>query len=184
MIPPSSYDSIKAACDQSGAFSRSVIDEFLLYYTARQEGLEKEMEAAYYVEEDHRLFLTSLTDRGFQALAARLNKHGLKLWTEPDVRVNLSMLTCIKTILGEDLQLNPYEEYFTIKPDLAEQDTLNRLNHFLSLALPFINSGLEPDIQALANEARIDIETARKLFSNSIKRIKTLQKKEDKKRKK
>jgi hypothetical protein len=139
--------------------------------------------AAYYVEEDHRMLLTSLTDHGFQALVARLNKHELGLWTEPDIRVNLSMLTCIKTILGKDLQLNPYEEYFTVKPNPSEQDSLNKLNRLLSLALPFINSGQEPDVQALAIEVGVDEETARDLLSNSIKKIKTIQKKGDKKRK-
>ena len=139
--------------------------------------------AAYYVEEDHRLLLTSLTNRGFQALVARLNKHGLALWTEPDIRVNLSMLTCIKTILGKDLQLNPYEKYFTVKPNPSEQDSLNKLNRLLSLALPFINSGQEPDVEALANKAGVDEETARELLTNSIKKMKILQKKGDKKRK-
>ena len=33
--------------------------------------------AVYYVEEDHRLLLTSLSDHGFQALVAGLNKHAL-----------------------------------------------------------------------------------------------------------
>jgi len=47
------------------------------------------------------------------------------------------MLTCIKTILGKDLQLNPYEEYFTVKPNPSEQDSLNKLNRLLSLALPY-----------------------------------------------
>jgi hypothetical protein len=140
--------------------------------------------AAYYDEEDDRLLLTSLTDRGFQSLVAGLNKHGLGLWTEPDIRVNLSMLTSVKTILGKDLQLNPYEEYFTVRPNPSEQDSLNKLNRLLSLALPFINSGQEPDVQALAKEAGVDEETARELLSNSIKRIKTLPIKGDKKRKK
>ena len=91
--------------------------------------------AAYYVEEEDRLLLTSMTDRGFRALVDRLNKYGLGLWIEPDIRVNLSMLTCIKDILGRELQLNPYEECFTIKPNPSEQDTLNKLNR-----IPPVNS--------------------------------------------
>jgi len=92
------------------------------------------------------------------------------------------MLTCIKTILGKDLQLNPYEEYFTVKPNPSEQDSLNKLNRLLSLALPLINSGQEPDVQALANEVGVDEETARELLSNSIKKIKTLQRRRQKKK--
>jgi hypothetical protein len=115
--------------------------------------------AAYYVEEEHRLLLTSMTDRGFRALVDRFTKHGFGFWIEPDIRVNLSMLTCIKDILGRELQLNPYEEYFTVKSNPSEQDTLNKLNRLLSLAE----------------------ETARELLSHSTKRIKTLQNKVDKK---
>jgi hypothetical protein len=139
---------------------------------------------AYYVEEDHRLLLTSMTDRGFQALVARLNNHGLAIWAEPDIRVNLPMLTCIKTILGKELHLNPYEEYFSVKPTASEQDSLNKLNRLLSLALPLINSGQAPNIPALAKEVGVDEGTARDLLSKSIKRVKTLQNRIDKKRKK
>ena len=139
---------------------------------------------AYYVEEEHRLLLTSMTDRGFRALVSHLNKQGLGLSIEPDIRLSLPMLTCIKDILGKEMQLNPYEEYFAATPIPSEQKSLDKLNHLLSLALPFINSGQEPDVKALANEVGVDEETARELLSHSTKRIKTLQNKIDKKRKK
>jgi hypothetical protein len=125
-----------------------------------------------------------MTDRGFQALVAHLNKKGLGIWPEADIRVNVSMLTCIKTVLGKNLQLNPYEELFNIKPDSSEQEELNKLNHLLSLALPYINSDQVLDVKALAKEAGVDEETARELLANSIKRVKAIQQKGSKKRKK
>jgi hypothetical protein len=140
--------------------------------------------AAYYEEDRKILLLTSLTNRGFQSLVDQLNKHGLELPTGPDIRVHLSMLISIKNVLGKQLRLNPYEDLFEIKSSPEEQDTMDKLNRLLSLALPFINAGQEPDVRALAKEAGVDEETARELLSHSIERIKTLQNRADTKRKK
>jgi hypothetical protein len=73
---------------------------------------------------------------------------------------------------------------FENKSSPAEQAAMDNLNRLLSLALPFINAGQEPDIPALAKEAGVDEETAREILSHTIGRIKTLQGKADKKRKK
>lgn len=139
---------------------------------------------AYYVEDRKVLLLTAMTDRGFQSLVSQLNKIGLGLPIEPDIRVHLPMLINIKHILGKELRLNPYEDLFENKSSPAEQAAMDNLNRLLSLALPFINAGQEPDIPALAKEAGVDEETAREILSHTIGRIKTLQGKADKKRKK
>jgi|GEM_PF-2599574 len=47
--------------------------------------------------------------------------NGLDVPAEPDIRVHLSMIVCIKNILGEELQLNPYEELFSIKKTAQEK---------------------------------------------------------------
>lgn len=139
---------------------------------------------AYYEEDRKVLLLTSMTDRGFQSLVGQLNKIGLGLPIEPDIRVHLPMLINIKHILGKELQLNPYEHLFESKSTPAEQAAMDNLNHLLSLALPFINAGQEPDIPTLAREAGVDEETAREVLSHTIGRIKTLRDKAEKKRKK
>jgi hypothetical protein len=140
--------------------------------------------AAYYAEDRKILLLTALTDRGFQSLVNQLNKNGLGIPTEPDIRVHLPMLINVKHILGKELQLNPYEDLFESKSTPAEQDTMDNLNRLLSLALPFINAGQEPDIPALAKQAGVDEETAREVLSHAIGRFKKLQDKADKKKKK
>jgi hypothetical protein len=137
---------------------------------------------AYYAEDRKILLLTSMTDRGFQSLVSQLNKIGLGLPIEPDIRVHLPMLINIKHILGKELRLNPYEDLFKGKSTPAERAAMDNLNRLLSLALPFINTGQEPDIPALAKEAGVDEETAREILSHTVERIKTLQDKADKKR--
>lgn len=104
-----------------------------------------------------------------------LISHGLKISAEPDIRLHLPMIICIKEILGKELQLNPYEEIFTRKSTPLEQDNMDRLNRLLSLALPFINAGQEPDIAALARETGLEEETAREILKHTIGRIRTLQ---------
>ncbi len=121
--------------------------------------------------------LSSLTDRGFDALVAKLNKYAFGLETEPDIRVHLSMLVSIKHILGKKIQLNPYEEVFKIEPTPEAQDEMDKLNRLLALALPVINAGREPDFRALAKEAGVDEETARELLKIAIDRINMLKRK-------
>ncbi len=139
---------------------------------------------AYYIENRKTLMLTAMTDRGFANLVKKLNGHGFDIPAEPDIHVHLPMLTAIKDILGKELQLDPYEKLFQPKSTASESDMMDKLNHLLQLALPYINSGKAPDIEALAKEAGVDPETARDLLSKSMGRINKLRDRIDKKGKK
>jgi hypothetical protein len=130
--------------------------------------------AAYYNEERNTLLLNAMTDRGFLGLVKKLNKHGMRIPEEPDIRVRLPMIKAIKDILGKSPRLNPYEKLFEQKSTPAAKNAIDKLNRLLALALPFINSGQEPDVEALAKEAGVDIETARELLDHSIARINKL----------
>jgi len=127
--------------------------------------------AAYYAEKESTLLLTALTDRGYEALAQAVGRNGLKIPTEPEIRLHLPMIVCIEAILGKRLQLNPYEELFNIRSTPQEKANLDRLNHLLSLALPYINSGQTLDVTALAKEAGVDEESARGVLDQMIHRI-------------
>ena len=41
------YDSLRAACNESTALSRTVVDEFLMHYAAQREGFSKEMDRLF-----------------------------------------------------------------------------------------------------------------------------------------
>ena len=140
--------------------------------------------AAYFDEQKKTILLTAMTDRGFHGLVTRLNKYGLNLPNEPDIRVHFTAIVSIKNILQREPELNPYEKLFEVESKPAHTDMIARLNRFISLALPFINSGQEPDLVKLANKAAVDIDTARDLLQHSMGRIKTLQEKIGKKIKK
>ena len=118
--------------------------------------------------------LSSLTDRGFDALVAKLIQYGFGLRAEPDVRVRLQMLISIKHILGKEVRLNSYEDVFKIETGPQVQDKTDKLNRLLGLALPVINAGQELDFRALAKEAGVDEETARELLQHTLKSINKL----------
>lgn len=120
---------------------------------------------AYYDEKEQLLTLYAMTDRGFEALVDTLNKYGYHLSREPEVRINPSMRTTAEEILKKQIQLHPYEDLFAeedVPPE--EQEETDKINYMMELALPEINAGKQPDIDALAREADLDVETAREIM--------------------
>jgi hypothetical protein len=78
------------------------------------------------------------------------------------------MLTTASDILKRKIKLNEYEHLFTKETSPAVKENLGKLNLLLKLAMPDINSGLEPDIEALAEKAGVDLQTASDLIKQII----------------
>jgi len=123
---------------------------------------------AYFDENKKLILLTSMTDKGFKALAEGLNEYEYNFPAEPFIRVNLSMIITASDILKRKIRINEYEDLFSKETSAPVQENLDKLNTFLGLVMPDINAGREPDINALAVKAGVDIKTARAL----IKQIK------------
>ncbi|MDP3001924.1 MAG: hypothetical protein Q8N38_02200 [Bacteroidales bacterium] len=123
---------------------------------------------AYFDENKKIILLSSMTDRGFKALAEGLNKYGYNFSADPFLRVNLTMISTASDILKKKIRLIEYEDLFSIETSPSDQENLDKLNMFLGLVMPDINAGREPDIDVLAVKAGVDIKTARAL----IKQIK------------
>jgi hypothetical protein len=126
---------------------------------------------AYYDEERKLLLLSAQTDRSFQILVELLNRYGIGVVDDPQIRVHMVMLSLITKILKRDIQLDPYEKLFRVKSTREDRDNLNKLNEILRLALPDINANKNPDVESLAKKAGIDVETARDLLEQVIGRI-------------
>jgi hypothetical protein len=129
---------------------------------------------AYYDEPAKRLLLTSSTDRGFAALTQTLKQMGYAISSEADIRVNLAMLAVAEDILKKKIMPDRYAQLFEEEPEAKKQEELNRLNKFLALALPSINAGKEPDIEALAEQAGVDTATAGELLNTVISKAKKM----------
>jgi len=126
---------------------------------------------AYFDERERAIVLTAMTDRGFRALVAGLNEYGNDFSDEPFIRVNPSMLLTAQDILKKKITLNEYDELFKQEPSVQVQGELDKLNAFMAMVLPDINAGREPDIEAHAKKAGVDVETARELVQSLIDRL-------------
>lgn len=101
-----------------------------------------------------------MTDRGFRILVDRLNKLGYDLDPDPDIRVTMAMSVTANKILKREIRLNEYEHLFKKEEPAEATEEIEKINVFLSLALPEINAGRQPDFKSLARKAGIDEETA------------------------
>lgn len=126
---------------------------------------------AYYNEIEKTVLLTSMTDRGFTALAKELNKYGYTFSTDPLLRVNLSMLTISSDILKRNIRINEYDDLFTKETPQSDQKVIDKLNRFMELVVPEINAGRQPDIDELALKAGLDKQTALDIFNHLKGRI-------------
>lgn len=126
----------------------------------------------YYDEEEAVFMLTSMTERGFDALTRTLNDYGLGLPAEPQIRVHPSMLVTAEQIFNTKLELNPYGKLFTTESSPEVKEEIEKMNLFLQLALPAINAGKKPDVEALAKQAGVDVSLAEQLVANTMEKVK------------
>jgi hypothetical protein len=131
---------------------------------------------AYYDEISETMLLSALTDKGYQELCSLLNSQGIQAPFSPDIRLHIPMIQLIKTILNRDLDLNTYSKLFEVKPTTESEAHLTKLNQFISLALPFINAGQQPDVAKLSKEIGLDPEQANEMLKNVTNKIKELRK--------
>ena len=83
------------------------------------------------------------------------------------------MLATAGNVLRREIDVNPYEQLFTDTSEESSEE-LNNLNHFLNLAMPFINNDEPFDIEKLATEAGVEIETAKDLLGKVQERLRKL----------
>ena len=116
---------------------------------------------AFYDESKKIIVLSAHTDRGYTKMTILLNKSGFNLADEAEIRVHFPMLNVIKDLLKKDVDINPYRELFAEAIEEEDDEETYRLNKFLAMALPALNAGKEPNINALAKKAGVDPAIAR-----------------------
>lgn len=128
---------------------------------------------AYYDEKEELLLVCAMTARGFEALIKKLNQCGYELDPDPDFQVNVSMLTTAQTILKKKHISLQYSALFETptSPEPEQPEALDKLNEFLSLALPDINNGRQPDIEALVKRTGVDPDLARQIVQNVLDKL-------------
>lgn len=123
---------------------------------------------AYYDEIKKELLRSAFTNEGFDELTNDLIESGFGIYPEADTVVSITMFTTTEKILNKKIILNPYEKLFN--KEIAKDDKgLNKVNHFLQLAMPYLNSNQKPDLQQLADQVGLDYENALSLW-NQVKK--------------
>src|SRR6185312_15694823 len=131
---------------------------------------------AYYHEELGTVSLAGLTDAGYHEMALLLKKYGLVVPADPDIRIHVPLLKTMETVFKKRPQIDPYYHLFEKTSSPQAQASLAKLNQFMALALPYINSGKEPDIDALAKKAGVDPESARDVLAAALNKVKEMRK--------
>lgn len=117
----------------------------------------------YYSVETKQLTVNAMTKRGYLKLISVLNEYGMKFSDNPQILVTMAMLMTAKEILQRDMEADPYEKLFAVKPAPGADREMERLNQFVGLLMEHINAGREYDIRKLAAQAGIDYENARRI---------------------
>ena len=128
---------------------------------------------AYYDEAKAVLLRFALTETGFSRLTGALRQHGLDLDPEPQVAVTPGMLIATKEVLRRKIKLNPYEERFVDRDEKKDAE-LDKINQLLNLAMPLINNDEPLNVEKLAAEAGVDVETAKGLLEAVQERLRKL----------
>jgi len=170
---------VQAEYNMENMNTRNLTDSFITEYnkgvyrlSLKKWNEHPHFSQAYFDENSKTLLLSSMTDRGFSALVEGLNKYGYEFSDEPLIRVNLTMVSTASEILKKKIDLIKYEKLFSKKSSPAEKENLDKLNLLISLALPDINAGREPDIKSLAVKAGLDLETAQDVLAQVSKNLK------------
>jgi len=170
---------VQAEYNMENMNTRNLTDSFITEYnkgvyrlSLKKWNEHPHFSQAYYDENRKTLLLSAMTDRGFSALVEGLNKYGYEFSDEPLIRVNLTMVSTASEILKKKIDLIKYEKLFSKKSSPAEKENLDKLNLLISLALPDINAGREPDIKSLAVKAGLDLATAQEVIAQVSKNLK------------
>ena len=110
-------------------------------------------------------------------MAGLLKKFATELPAEPDVRIHLPMLTFIRDVLKKDIRLIPHAHLFEKTPEPGDAAMMDNLNVALTMALPFINAGIAPDLNKIASETGLPVETVTDLLQHVMGSVNKLKKK-------
>lgn len=151
------------------------VDSIDMVYRLKLPGMENKphFAAAYYDKGEKFLQVTAMTEKGYMGLAKVFQKMGIPVDVPADIYVRPSMLSAAQDILKKEIELMPYELLFEEDVDQEDPDVeMKKLNELMGLAIPFINEGKEPDMEALAQQVGLDLEANRETLTAIFEDIK------------
>jgi hypothetical protein len=127
---------------------------------------------AYYNEKNQTIQATALTEKGFEGLVDALNKYDIKIDKVADIYLRPSMHATAEDILKRKIELMPLELLFESENEEELDEELQKLNDLIGLAVPAVNSGEEPDLEAMAAQLGLDFDKNRETIEKIISDLK------------
>lgn len=154
----------------SGRF-RIAFSHDVFRLTLKRWGLHPHFAEAFYDEKGKILLMSAMTDRGYEELSAALSACGLDLPPEPDLRVCRTMVMTASDILGRKIDLLKYHNLFEEDIPKEKEEGLDKVNRLIQMALPAINSGMQPDIKSIAEKTGFDPKEAADIIRQVTEQI-------------
>lgn len=125
----------------------------------------------FFHAEKNLFIITSMTVRGYDSLIVALNKQGNEFPSSPEILATPAMLSIAKRVLNIDVEMNPYEKHFAKETPPKHQEELDKINVFLKYLIDRLNKKKDYNIAELASMAGIDLENAKRIAKNVIKKF-------------
>ncbi len=135
-------------------------------------GMEN-LAVAYFDEEKKTISRYAFTEKGFRRLAKILNSVGFDLSDEAQNHLSFNMQLFMQTFFKSEKNIDPYLELF--KKELDEDDEqLDTANEFIAAAIEIYNKKEPVDVEKIAQQVGLDVETANEIWNsvqNTIKKL-------------
>ncbi len=124
--------------------------------------------AGYLDTNTNSLFRMSHTAFGFEQISQALIASGFPLDEDADIRLSIGMKIAASEILKRDIEFNPFAHLFNDpeedEADDENEETVKKINDFIKILLPYINTNKEPDLKKLAENSGISLSKATALY--------------------
>ena len=129
---------------------------------------------AYHDSTRATLIATAMTDRGWLKLVQALREVGVDIPEEADIRGSVNATLLFGRILDRDLADHPYIELFERPVPREEQDSLDRINDFITIWVEAWNEGKKFNFEEAARSTGVDPREARGILTMIEKRFKDM----------
>ena len=129
-------------------------------FTHKSIGEHPHFAQVYYDENKKLLLFYTLTEAGFKNLIKDFNTFGHRIPDKAYLRIRPQIVTAARLILKKKIILNEYEDFFHKDTDPVVASNIKKMNEFTAIVLPFLNEGLDPDIEEAALKTGLSVETA------------------------
>lgn len=140
-------------------------------FTHKKIGENPHYAQVYYDENKKILLFHAFTEYGFKNLIRDFNSLGYNIPDIAYLRIRPQIIAAAKSILKTKIVLNEYEDLFKKDTDPQLASEIKKMNEFTALVLPFLNEGIEPDIEEAIRKTGLSPETASDLLKILKKQI-------------